>query len=113
MKGLRMNIELEYLYRDCGNFKNFGKVVFANIRNFGAKEVHDKVLSLVVPEPFIKASELGLPNLYFQDFPYDPELDHELHEYYRVCETEKPTNDAANRDIEDLLSEIDRKWLDW
>lgn len=101
-----MNIELEYLYRDCGNFKNYGKVVFANQRSISAKEIHEKLLSIVMPEPFFRASDLGLPDLFFKDFPYDPELDHELHEYHRVCETEEPPNDAANRDIVDLLFKI-------
>ena len=106
-----MNIALEYLYRDCGNFKNYGKVVFANHRNLSAKEIHKKVLSTTIPEPFFRASVLALPDLFFKDFPYDPELDHELHEYHGVCETEEPPNDAANRDIADLLLEINTKLL--
>jgi hypothetical protein len=108
-----MNIELEYIYRDSGNFKNFGKVVFANKRSLTAKEIHEEVLRAVMPEPFFRASDLGLPDLYFKDFPYDPELDHELHEYRRVSETKEPTNDAADRDITDLLSVIEKKCRDW
>ena len=103
MKGLQMNIELEYLYRDCGNFKNFGKVVFANKRKLSAEEIHEMLLSTVMPEQFFRASDLGVPDLYFKDFPYDPELDHELHEYHKVSETKEPTDDATERDITDLL----------
>jgi len=108
-----MNIELEYLYRDYGNFKNYGTVVFANQRNLSAKEIHEKVLGTVVPEPFFRASDLGLPDLYFKDFPYDPELDHEFHEYRRVSETREPTNDAAERDITDILVAIEKRYRDW
>ncbi len=104
-----MNIEFEYLYRDCGNFKNFGKVFFVNQHNISAKKIHEKILSIVMPDPFFRASDLRLPDLFFNDFPYDPELDHELHEYYGVCETEEPPNDIAKRDIADLLFEIEEK----
>jgi hypothetical protein len=108
-----MNIALEYLYRDCGNFKNYGKVVFANQRNLSAKEIHENLFSTVMAEPFFRASDLGLPDLYFKDFPYDPELDHESHEYYRVSGTKERTNDAADRDITDLLMAIEKKYRDW
>ncbi len=113
MKGLQMNIEFEYLYRDCGNFKNFGWVVFANNRGLSAEEIHKKILGAAVADPFFKASDLALPDLFFKDFPYDPELDHELHEYRRARETEEPPNDVANRDISDLLSEMVKEWRDW
>jgi hypothetical protein len=113
MKGLQMNIKFEYLYRDCGNFKNYGKAVFANQHNLSAKEIHENILSIVMPEPFIRASDLGLPDLYFRDFPFDPELDHELHEYHRASETKEPTNDVADRDITDLLLAIKTKYQDW
>jgi hypothetical protein len=113
MKGLLLNIEFEYLYRDCGNFKNYGKVVFANRHNLSAKEIHEKILSTGMPEPFFRASGLGLPDLYFKDFPYDPELDHELHEYHRAAETKEPTNDAGERDITDLVLAMEIKYRDW
>jgi len=108
-----MNIELEYLYRDCGNFKNYGKVVLANKHSLSAKEIHEKILGTVMSEPFFEASELRLPDLFFKNFPYDPELDHELHEYHRVSETKEPTSDAVGRDITDLLLEIEKKCRDW
>jgi hypothetical protein len=110
MKGLQMNIEFDYLYRDCGNFKNYGKVVFANQRNLSAKEIHERLLGAIMPEPFFRASDLGLPDLFFKNFPYDPELDHEFHEYYRVSETMDPTNDTVGRDITDLLLAIENKY---
>ena len=61
-----MNIEFEYLYRDCGNFKNFGKVVFTNKRSLSAKRIHEKVLSAAIPELFFRASDLALPDLFFK-----------------------------------------------
>ena len=108
-----MNIEFGYFYRDCGNFKNFGEVIFANKRSLSAKEINEKLLSTVMPEPFFRASDLGLPDLFFENFPYDPELDHESHEYHKVSETEKPTNDSFNRDITDLLLAIEKKYRNW
>lgn len=113
MKGMQMNIEFHYIYRDCGNNKNFGKVIFGNENSLPAKKIHKKILKIFISDPVIWASKLRLPDLFFKDLPYDPGLDHELHEYLEVCETEEPVDDPAKRDIEELLLEIKKHRVDW
>jgi hypothetical protein len=98
-----MNIEFEYRYRDWGNFKRYGAVVFQNQHRISIDEVSQRVLSASIDGQFIDASQLGLPELFFRDSPFDPDLDHGLHEYCSVSETELPANDASSRDILDLL----------
>lgn len=108
-----MNIEFRYMYRDMGNFKNYGEVVFGNRLNRNPEEIHKQIFHILGSDQTIKASDLRIPNLFFPNFPYDPELDHEMHEYYGVSETELPTSDVEQRDIADFLTEITKNCLMW
>jgi len=108
-----MNIEFRYLYRDMGNFKNYGEVIFANRLNSDAEEIRKQIFSILGPDHTIKASDLGIPDLFFKNFTYDPELDHEMHEFVEVLRTENPANDAAQRDIAYLLIEMRAHQILW
>jgi len=101
-----MNIEFRYMYRDMGNFKNYGEVIFGNRLNHNAEEIHKQIFRILGSDQIIKASDLRIPNLFFTNFPYDPELDHGMHEYFGVSETKLPVNDAEQRDITDILAKI-------
>jgi hypothetical protein len=102
-----MNIEFEYRYRDWGNFKKYGAVVFENKHRVTVDEVCQRVLRASTDGQFFDASHLGIPELFFRDFPFDPDLDHGLHEFVEASETELPANDVPNRDILDLLLEME------
>jgi hypothetical protein len=101
------------MYRDCGNNKNFGKAIFGNKKSLAANKIHKKILKIFISDPVIWTSKLRLPDLFFKDHPYDPELDHELHEYLEVCETEEPIDDSAKRDIGEFLLDIKKHRVDW
>jgi hypothetical protein len=96
------------MYRDMGNFKSYGEVIFGNQLNHEVKKIRKKILSMLGGDQIFRASELKLPDLFFKNFPYDAELDHELHEFFKVSETELPANDPAQRDIDDLLLEMEK-----
>jgi hypothetical protein len=102
-----MNVELEYRYRDWGNFKRYGSVVFGNQRSLTIDEISRRVSLASADGQFFNASRCGFPDLFFADFPFDPDLDHDSHEFCSVLETELPVNDAANRDILGLLLEME------
>jgi hypothetical protein len=96
-----------------GNFKNFGEVIFGNRMNCGSDEIHNRITDILGSDPIIKASDLGIPNMFFSNFPYNPELDHEMHEYFRVMETDRPIDDNDQRDIIDFLTELENKSSEW
>jgi hypothetical protein len=96
-----------------GNFKNYGEVVFGNRLSCNAEQIHKQIFSILGTDQFINASDLRIPNLFFTNFPYDPELDHEMHEYFGVSETELPASDAEQRDIADFLTDIKKNCLIW
>lgn len=102
-----MNIEFEYRYRDWGNFKRYGSVVFQNQQRLTAEEISQKVLRTLTDGQFFDASQFAIPELFFRDFPFDPDLDHGLHEFFSVSETKQAANDALNRDILDLLLKME------
>ena len=102
-----MNIEFEYRYRDLGNFKKYGAVVFGNRNGLTVDEISRRVSLALADGQSFSASQCGIPDLFFHDFPFDPDLDHDSHEFYGASETESPVNDAANRDILDLLVEME------
>jgi hypothetical protein len=107
MKGAKMNIEFHYLYRDLGNFKNFGSLVFANSSHLAIDEIRRRIERATDCDRTFVASRLKMPELFFRDFPFNPELDHGFHEFFDTLETELPSNDPANRDIRDLLVELE------
>jgi hypothetical protein len=101
-----MNIEFEYRYRDLGNFKKYGAVVFGNRDCLTIDEICNRVSSSLADERSFNASRCGIPNLFFSNFPFDPDLDHDSHEFFGASESDLPVNDAAKRDILDLLEEM-------
>lgn len=101
-----MNIELEYLYRDSGNFKNYGSIVLANKNNLAAEKVDRVLVELLGEDRAFIASRLEVPERFFADFPYDPDLDWDMHEYYQASDTNLPVNDVQGRDIGDFLLQV-------
>jgi len=107
MRDIPMNIEFEYRYRDWGNFKKYGAVVFNNQHRLSIDEVSQRVLCASIEGQFFDASQLGIPELFFHDSPFDPDLDHGMHEFCSVSETGLPADDTPNRDILDLLLKME------
>jgi hypothetical protein len=101
------------MYRDMGNFKNYGEVVFGNLLNRSSEEIRKQIFRFLGSDHIIKASDLRIPDLFFKNFPYDPELDHEMHEFFEVSESELPASDAEQRDIADFLTEIKKNFTMW
>lgn len=93
------NICLRYLYRDGGNYKNYGTVVFANSLGRSLREVNDLLQSCLIDHLFFVASDWGVPDLHFSEYPYDEEIDHDWHEYEGVS----TTTEEASADLETFL----------
>jgi hypothetical protein len=43
-----MNIRFEYLYRDAGNFKKWGEVIFSNKNNRDANDLEKQAKSVLI-----------------------------------------------------------------
>jgi hypothetical protein len=103
-----MNIEFAYRYRDFGNFKSYNSVVLGNRKNLAAEEIHAKISGMFTSDPIFEASLLKVPEMFFKQFPYDPDLDWAMHEYIGVSGTDLPVDDLRHRDITDLLAVMEQ-----
>lgn len=96
-----MNVKYEYLYRDAGNNKRWGEVVFLNNQNTALDEIDKQIRKILIDGEFFIADRAGLPVLNFRD--YDKELDHDWYEYSSLALTNEPENDDLCRSIEEFL----------
>jgi hypothetical protein len=96
------NLKLNYRYRDAGNFKQFGSVIFSNTERLSIGEVTILLLEKLIDNELFIPQEWDLPRLHFH--PYDPELDHPYHEFESWEETFEKANDP--RDVSFFLGEI-------
>ncbi len=81
------NIKFSYLYRDAGNYKNYGQVIFANPNNLSLEQVTELIKSKLIDGQWFYAKEWGMPDLHFDR--WDEELDHGFHEFEGVEFTEE------------------------
>lgn len=96
-----MNIRMEYLYRDAGNYKNWGEVVFSNAASMPIGHIEKLVVEALFERLYFVARSAGLPDLHFTDRKV--ELDHDWHEFHGLAETDEPPTDLAGRSIEHLI----------
>jgi hypothetical protein len=84
------NIKFNYLYRDSGNYKKFGSVIFADPNNIELAEIEKLIRSRLIDELWFYADEWNLPELFteYLDFRIDPTW----HEFESVEYTNGPEN---------------------
>jgi hypothetical protein len=86
------NIKFNYLYRDSGNYKRYGSVIFANPNNIELAEIETLVKAKLIDETWFYPYEWGLPEIFTKviDFRVDPTW-HEFEsvEYTRACASRK------------------------
>jgi len=99
-----MNILFEYLYRDAGNNKKWGEVVFTNKMNMDRNMLEKQLKQGLIDEEFFISKKSRLPKLEF--LLIDSELDHDLYEFHSLEETNSPQNDEENRDIVEFINDI-------
>ena len=99
-----MNIRFKYLYRDAGNFKNWGELVFSNPHNINVNLVKALAENVLIDQAYFIASKANVPDLHFNE--YNDQLDHSWHEFHMVAQTEEATNDSLGRNIEEFIESL-------
>lgn len=99
-----MNIRFSYLYRDAGNFKNWGEIIFSNPHNVPLENLSAQVKLALLDEMYFDAFAVGVPDRFFDD--YDEELDHDWHEFECLEQVDSPATDRQERTIETFLSKL-------
>jgi len=96
-----MNIRFEYLYRDAGNFKNWGEVIFSNKKKLDAKVLEAKAREVLIDRDYFVATIANVPSLNFKE--YVELLDHGWHEFSSFEECNEKPDDLFFRDIGDFV----------
>lgn len=87
-------VRFEYMYRDAGNYKNYGEVIFSNNLKLSLEEIETRIQQCFVDGCYFNAMGRGLPDLHLSD--WDHAIDHEWHEYIRVS---KSNQQSSYKDI--------------
>ena len=101
-----MNIRFEYLYRDAGNFKNWGEIIFSNKNNYDADYLEKQVRAVLIDKEFFSTNKANIPNLQFHQ--YILSLDHDWHEFYSFQLSSEKTTDLYTRDIVEFIESLKR-----
>lgn len=84
------NIKFRYRYRDAGNYKNYGSVIFANSGDVDVSELETLIRSKLFDETWFYSHEWQVPDLHFGT--WDNTMDNTWHEFESVEQTEEPAN---------------------
>lgn len=76
------NIKFNYLYRDAGNYKEFGEIVFTNKNSKTLQEVELAIRNNLIEGEFFIPEKWNIPRLSFEN--YSSELDHDYHDFESV-----------------------------
>jgi hypothetical protein len=73
------NIKFNYLYRDAGNYKTHGYVVFTNPEGVSLQQMEERIRAKLIDGIWFYAHKWPVPDLHSQK--WDDELDHTFHEF--------------------------------
>ncbi len=94
MNDLENNLKFEYLYRDSGNFKQFGFIVLANPTQINPDNATFLIKPYLLDGEFFYPDKIQVPRL--ENFEFDPELDHEWYEFEKFTLTNEKPTDSMN-----------------
>ncbi len=84
------NIKFSYLYRDGGNYKDHGSIVFPADNSIYLQHIDQTIRSHLIDGTWFYAGEWQIPDLYFEK--WNNELDHTFHEFESVEYTHEAPN---------------------
>lgn len=103
------SIEFTYLYRDGGNYKKFGRVVFSNLKQMGPEALEIELRQAFWEDDLFIASQIRVPEVFLYadgKFSFD---DHCYHEFGGLRATQESANDEHGRSISEFLAEVTRE----
>lgn len=96
-----MNVQFDYLYRDAGNNKQSGALIFSGEKVEKLEYVDEAIQRHLIDDMFFIARDVGVPPLSFHD--YDVNLDHDWHEYLGLSWTDMPATVGSDFDINNFI----------
>lgn len=101
------NIQFNYKYRDPGNYKVFGYVIFANPDEYTLDFVENSIRPSLIDSEFFDPTIWNLPRLKFNDLISD--ADHSWNEYESIEYTsERSTQEKSITEFLEFISKGSR-----
>ena len=100
------NIKFNYLYRDAGNYKEFGNVIFSNPDLLTLHKLAMPLAETFSSERLFIAHQIRVPEVFLYTQGNATSDDHCFHEFDCVEETLEGPNDRHFRSIVEFLVEI-------
>jgi len=101
------NIKFNYLYRDGGNYKSWGEVIFPNSEQLTLDEINSRLIDAFLPDQLFIASQISVPEKFLFENGELTKYDHCFHEFdnVEICQ-EDPTDDLK-RSIAGFLKHVE------
>ena len=93
------NVQFSYLYRDSGNYKNFGVLIFENTSDITIDDLKNLIKSKLICDTWFYTYQWQLPDLRFPECDY--EVNPSWHEFENVEYTDKAIN--TSKKLAELL----------
>jgi hypothetical protein len=103
-----MQVKVAYLYRDAGNYKNWGDLVFSNPEMLNVEEIESRIRRSLFDGFLFIARQIDVPDLFLYTRGQPTTDDHCFHEIDTISETEEMANDCQNRTIFTFIQQIER-----
>jgi hypothetical protein len=103
------NLEFTYLYRDGGNHKKWGRVVFSNPDRLNGNSIDERLRLAFLQDGLFVASQIRVPEIFLYaggEFSFD---DHCYHEFDGARPTHESADDVHRRSITEFLAEVIRQ----
>lgn len=103
------NIKFNYLYRDGGNFKSWGEVIFSNPEKMTVNEIEIELLNAFVPDNQFIASQIAIPEKFLFENGKFTNCDHCFHEHEFDCVEicQENSVDDSEFSISDFLKKVE------
>lgn len=92
MKNSKYNIRFNYLYRDAGNYKIFGSIIFNNLENIDIKSIEKVIKNKLIDGEFFNPLDWKIPRLHFDTA--SKALDHDWNEFEKIEITKEDATDS-------------------
>ncbi len=100
------NIRFDYLYRDGGNYKSWGAVIFENPDRISINDINKRLRKAFDSQELFIAKQIRIPEV-FPDINEPTRDDHCFHEFDSIAQTAKTPNDVEGRSINDFIEEVE------
>ncbi len=103
------NVNFKYLYRDAGNYKKWGAVVFSNPERLTLGEVTKALEENFLVDGLFIAHQVHVPEVFFSTEEDVTADDHCYHEFDAVEESSNASTDKRDRSIGQFIAEVARE----